>query len=86
MKGKTREGQRNKCHIDMGKDKGRTEKHYSYLREELKNITHICIGKTKVEQRNKSHIDVGKDKGRTGKHFLYSYRERQKELKNITPI
>ena len=62
MKGKTREGQRNKCHIDMGKDKGRTEKHYSYLREELKNIT---------------DFHKGKDKGRTEKQKPYQNRERQ---------
>ena len=62
IKGKTREEQRNKSQIDIGKDKGRTEKHYPYSREELKNITHICIGKTREEQK---------------KHYPYSHRKRQ---------
>ena len=34
MWGKTREEQRNKSHIDVGEDKGRTKKHYSYSNRE----------------------------------------------------
>ena len=60
------EEQKNKSHIHIGKDKGRTE-----------NITHICIGKDKEKLKNITHIHKGKDKGRTEKQKPYSYKERQ---------
>ena len=67
IKGKTREEQRNKSQIDIGKDKGRTEKHYpySYMERQGKNRETKAIlmwGKTREELENITHIHIGKDK------------------------
>ena len=84
MQGKTREEQRNKSHIHIRKDKGRTEKYYPYSHSERQGKNRetkaICIqGKTREELKNITHVDIGKDKGRTEKQKPYSYWERQKK-------
>ena len=53
----------------MGKDKGRTEKHYPFHTQ----------GRTKKELKNITPIYIGKDKGRTEKHYQFSYGERQEK-------
>ena len=84
-----REEQRNKSHIDVGKDKGRTEKHYPYSHRERqgknrKTLPIFIQGKTRGEQRNRSHFHMGKDKGRTKKQKPFSYKVRQGKDKGKT--
>ena len=71
-----RDKQRNKNHIDIGKDKGRTEKHFPFSYRETqgkdKDTKPILIwGKTREELKNISHFYIGKDKGRTEKQKPY---------------
>ena len=68
---------KNITHIHIGKDKGRTEKHYlySYRERQGKNRETKAIfieGKTREELKNTTHIHMGKDKGRIEKKKLYS--------------
>ena len=62
MEGKTREVLKKITHIHLGKDKGRTEKHYPYLYRERQ-------GKNR---ETKAIFHIGKDKGRVEKHYPYS--------------
>ena len=76
IKGKTREEQRNKSQIDIGKDKETTEKHYpfSYRERQGKNRKTKAIliqGKTREELKNITHFHIGKDMGRTKKQKPY---------------
>ena len=76
VKAKLREEKRNKSHIDVGKDKGRTGKHYpySYRKRQRKNreIKAILMqGKTREELKNITNIHTDKDKERTEKQKPY---------------
>ena len=79
---KIREEPKNITHIGIGKDKGRTEKHYpySYRERQGKNRETKAIfieGKTREELKNITHFCIGKDKGRIEKNYPYLHRERQ---------
>ena len=70
--GKTREEQGNKNHIDVGKDKGKTEKHYPYSQRERQGKDRetkgtLIQGKIREKWKNITHTYIGKDKGSTEK-------------------
>ena len=76
IQGRTKKELKNITSLYIGKDKGRTEKHYPFSYRERqgkdKETKAIMIwGKTREELKNISDFHKGKDKGRTGKQKPY---------------
>ena len=58
----------NNTHIHIGRDKGRTEKHYPYSYRERQGKDRetkaiLIKGKIREDLKNITHIHIGKDKG-----------------------
>ena len=89
MQEKTKKQWKNITHIHIGKNKGRTEKHYLYLYEESrrKNRETKAIfiqGKTREKLKNISHVHIGRTREEP-KNITYICTGKDKgRMKNIS--